>query len=87
MNLKILFTTTAFCLIQGCTSLITPSPAPVSANLMVQCTELEYLKEKATLGDLLQYTIDLIEEYKICAARHAAMVRWEEEQMIVPAAR
>ena len=55
----------------ACSS-IQPLPVTPPANLVAKCDALNTFDGKS-MGDLVQYTVGVIQAYKDCAARHEAL--------------
>lgn len=55
----------------GCQSL---TKLQVPADLTTACPDLEKFKGR-TMGDLMGYTIDLQEQYRLCQTRQMALVK------------
>lgn len=44
------------------------------ANAASPCSDLAEIAEGATMGDLMQFTKYLVDEYTICAMKHDALI-------------
>lgn len=64
-------------LLVGCDTLI-KNPAntevPVPANLLTRCEGIPNIRDKANMGDLMKYSVDLMRQYNECAIRHDGLV-------------
>ena len=63
-------------MLAGCVSL-TKQPStdvPVPANLLTKCERIPNIKDKANMGDLMTYSVDLMRQYNECAIRHDGLV-------------
>lgn len=47
---------------------------PIPANLLTRCSDIPNIKEKANMGDLLKYSVELMGQYNECAIRHDGLV-------------
>lgn len=61
-------------LIVGCETVPPKSDVPVPANLLTRCERIPNIKDKANMGDLMTYSVDLMRQYNECAIRHDGLV-------------
>lgn len=47
---------------------------PVPANLLTRCERIPNIKDKANMGDLMTYSVNLMRQYNECAIRHDSLV-------------
>lgn len=47
---------------------------PIPANLLTRCERIPNIKDKANMGDLMTYSVDLMRQYNECAIRHDGLV-------------
>lgn len=47
---------------------------PIPANLLTRCEKIPNIKDKANMGDLMKYSVDLMRQYNECAVRHDGLV-------------
>lgn len=47
---------------------------PIPASLLTRCSDIPNIKEKANMGDLLKYSVELMGQYNECAVRHDSLV-------------
>lgn len=47
---------------------------PIPANLLTKCDRIPNIKDKANMGDLMTYSVDLMRQYNECAIRHDGLV-------------
>jgi len=72
------FALIAICLmfLSGCNTLykVQSTDVPVPANLLTRCEGIPNIKDKANMGDLMKYSIELMSQYNECAVRHDGLV-------------
>lgn len=51
-----------------------PTEVPIPANLLTRCPDIPNIKDRANMGDLLKYSVDLMGQYNECAVRHDGLV-------------
>jgi len=61
-------------LLVGCQTIPPKAEVPVPANLLTKCELIPNIKDKANMGDLMTYAIDLMRQYNECAVRHDGLV-------------
>lgn len=61
-------------LLVGCETVPIKSDVPVPANLLTRCEGIPGIKDKANMGDLMKYSVDLMRQYNECAIRHDGLV-------------
>ena len=61
-------------LLVGCKTIPPKAEVPVPANLLTKCERIPNIKDKANMGDLMTYSIDLMRQYNECAIRHDGLV-------------
>ena len=63
-------------ILSGCVSLTKQPPpdVPIPANLLTRCELIPNIKDKANMGDLMTYSVDLMRQYNECAIRHDSLV-------------
>lgn len=49
-------------------------PAPLPANLTAECPPVADLGDDPDVYDLGAYTVDVLDQYQDCSARHHALV-------------
>lgn len=50
------------------------SYVPVPANLLTRCERIPNIKDRANMGDLMTYSVELMKQYNECAVRHDSLV-------------
>jgi hypothetical protein len=66
----------ALSLLTGCSYFAKPQPA-IPANLAVPCADIAPF-DGQTLGDLMEYTVDVISLYHECQSRMDAVGAWAD---------
>jgi hypothetical protein len=61
-------------LLVGCQTIPPKAEVPVPANLLTKCERIPNIKDKANMGDLMTYSVDLMRQYNECAIRHDGLV-------------
>lgn len=61
-------------LLVGCQTIPSRSEVPVPANLLTRCEGIPNIKDKANMGDLMKYSVELMRQYNECAIRHDGLV-------------
>lgn len=61
-------------LLVGCETVPPKTDVPVPANLLTRCERIPNIKDKANMGDLMTYSVDLMRQYNECAIRHDGLV-------------
>lgn len=61
-------------LLVGCETVPSKPDVPVPANLLTRCERIPNIKDKANMGDLMTYSVDLMRQYNECAIRHDGLV-------------
>lgn len=67
----------ASCLLPGACSYVKPLPVLAPANLAAKCDDLNEFKG-SSMGDLVQYTVYVIQSYKDCSTRHSALAEFNK---------
>jgi len=74
---RTLLTLLASLLLQACGQSTAPlDPVKVSppANAAMPCEDLEEIADTANMGELLQFTKYVVDEYTACALRHESLI-------------
>jgi len=61
-------------LLAGCSTFRPEAPSPLPSNAILPCRALAQPSDKLDMGQLLNYTVEVVQDYNECRARHQGLI-------------